>query len=194
MTSPDQPFDWLSRLRQGDDAAFEQLYKLYFRQAAAFVLANSGSEQDARDVFQEALLVLYKKTRDSNFSLKSDPGAYLYAVVRNLWLYRLRSRRTNPEVLTGETATLPDPGVDAFEILHESQLFDERHSAVKRLLETLKPECQKLIEYAYYSQFSTAEIARLLGYAESFIKVKKHRCMEALRKKVNKHPAFNHEL
>lgn len=183
----------LERLRLGDNAAFKEVYRQHYRSTVAFVKANSGNEDDARDVFQEALLVLVKNLRNGEFRLTVDLGAYLYAVMRNLWLHRLRSRRTRPEVgLTDETP-LPDSGVSDMEVLFVEQVFEEKHHTVKELLKTLKTECQKLIEYAYYHQLSAAEIAGLLGYAESFVKVKKHRCMEALREKVQKHPTFNHE-
>ena len=193
MTPPDQPSDLLHLLRSGNNEAFEQLYQKYYRKAAAFVLSNSGNEQDARDIFQETLLVLFKKTRSDDFRLTTDLGAFLYAIVRNRWLYRLRTQRAHPETMTGELSALPDLGSDEIEILLFEQNLDDRHRVVKQLLETLKTECQKLIEYAYYYQLPASEIAGLLGYAESFVKVKKHRCMEALREKVKNHPMFNDE-
>lgn len=192
MTVPDQPSDLLERLRQGDNDAFGYLYRTYYRGAAAFVKANSGADEDARDVFQEALLALFKKTRDSDFRLDSDPGGFLYATVRNLWLYRLRARRHNPETTVDDAARFS--GANDPELPDLEQRLNDRHLAVQQLLGTLKAECQKLIEYAYYFQYSTAEIASRLGYAESFIKVKKHRCMAALREKVKKHAAFYDEI
>lgn len=193
MNAPEQPSDWAQLLRQGDDSIFERLYVQYYRASTAFVKANSGNEQDARDVFQEALIVLFKKSRTPNFQLTTSPGAYLHAVVRNLWLYRLRTRQAHPEISVQDHLILPETGDDDWELLLGEQNLEEKHRVVKLLLESLKTECQKLIEYAYYYQYSTAEMARLLDYAESFIKVKKHRCMEALREKVKNHPAFNDE-
>lgn len=193
MTPRDQPSDLLDLLRSGNNEAFEQLYQKYYRQAAAFVLSNSGNEQDARDVFQEALLVLFKKTRNDDFRLTADLGAFLHAIVRNRWLYRLRTQRAHPETATEELSVLPDRGGSEMELLLSEQNLEDKHRVVKQLLETLKTECQKLIEYAYYYQLPASEIAGLLGYTELFVKVKKHRCMEALREKVKNHPMFNDE-
>ncbi len=193
MTDSGQPSDLLKRLRRGDNEAFERLYALYYRSAAAFVKANSGNEQDARDLFQEALLVLFKRTRDAGFQLTADPGAFLQAVVRKMWLYQLRTQQAHPETRLDDQTPMPDPGADELELLFRENTASEKQRAVQQLLQTLKTECQKLIEYVYYCQYTTGEMAALLGYAESFIKVKKHRCMEALRKKVKDHPAFNHE-
>lgn len=193
MTTPKQPVNWLERLHRGENEAFGYLYEKYYRPAAAFIHANSGQEQDARDIFQQALLVLFKKTRNADFRLTADPGAYLLAVVRNLWLYRLRTRQTHPEVSIDENHRIPDAGIDDTELLFRENTWSEKHHTVRQLLETLKIECQKLIQYAYYNRLSSTEIAALLGYSERFVKVKKHRCMEALREKVKNHPAFNHD-
>lgn len=193
MTSLKQPSDLLERLRLGDNTAFGYLYQRYFHPAAEFVKANSGSEQEARDVFQEALLVLYRYAQKHDFHLNVEPGGFLHAVVRKLWLNRLRQRKAHPEVAIDATVHFPDSDSNEIELLLREKNWSDKHLAVKNLLETLKTECQKLIEYAFYRQISTAEIAKLLGYSESFVKVKKHRCLSALREKVNNHPLFKDE-
>jgi RNA polymerase sigma factor (sigma-70 family) len=193
MTTTDQVDIILEQLRLGKNEAFEYLYKKHYHTTEAYVKSNAGTVQDARDIFQEALLVLFKKTHDADFRLTSDLGSYIQAIVRNMWLYRLRTRRAHPEVPIDEPGRLPDVEDDHLGLILNEQAQEEKHIAVKQLLETLKTDCQKLIEYVYYYQFSSTQIAELLGYAESFVKVKKHRCMEALREKVKNHPAFNDE-
>lgn len=191
MTDSERPENMLEYLRLGDNRAFEQLYRQHYRAAADFVKANSGNEQDARDVFQEALLVLVKKARDPQFRLTAESGAYLLAVVRKHWLYHLRSRHAHPEIPTASSDHLPDPGSDEVEAQLSEKTISERHRAVQQLLEHLGPNCQQLLQYAYWQRLSAAEMAQLMGYTESFIKVKKHRCMAALREKIKDHPAFN---
>lgn len=191
MTNGEWPENVLEYLRLGDNRAFEQLYRQHYRVAADFVRKNSGNEQDARDVFQEALLVLVKKARDQQFRLTTEPGTFLLAVVRNLWLYRLRSRHKHPQTDTISPELLPDAGAAEIEDLLHEQGIDERLRAVQQMLETLNPECRQLLHYAYWQRLPAAEIASLLGYTEAFVKVKKHRCMAALREKVKNHPAFN---
>jgi RNA polymerase sigma factor (sigma-70 family) len=180
MTEHNHLTELAERIRLGDNKAFDYLYQNYYRQAAAFVKANTGNEQDARDVFQEALLVFYKQARKEGFKLTADPGTFLYAIVRNLWRYRLRTRRTHPEA-----------GSDDAENHAAEQTLNEKHQTIQQLIDTLKTECRQLIAYTYYHKLPSAEIAGLLGYTEAFVKVKRHRCMEALREKVKKHPVFS---
>lgn len=189
MADSEQPENVLELLRVGDSRAFEELYRQHYRAAADFVKANSGQEQDARDVFQDALMVLVKKSRDEHFRLSGEPVAYLMGVVHKIWLYRLRTRHAHPEMPLDEAyATSPD--VDDWAFLVQETIENERHRAVQQLFETLNPECQKLLEYVYWQRLHAAQIAPLMDYTESFVKVKKHRCMAALREKVRTHPAF----
>lgn len=179
--------DLRERLKNGDNAAFVYLYQACYGPVEAFIKANSGSEQDARDVFQEALFVLFKKAGDVNFHWTADPGAYLSAVVRNLWLYRLRTRQAHPVLLWEEHTHNQSEDYDDFEeILLRENRDDSRYKAISECIQKLRPECQDMIKYAYYQQLATAEIAKRLHYTEAFVKVKKHRCMDALRSMVRK--------
>jgi RNA polymerase sigma factor (sigma-70 family) len=183
----DKPTDLRERLKNGDNEAFVYLYQSCYGRVEAFIKANSGNEQDARDVFQEALFVLFKKAGDANFQWTADPGAYLSAVVRNLWLYRLRGKQAHPTLFIPENdGALMGAADDFEEILLREHRDDSRYKTISACIQQLRPECQDMIKYTYYQQLATAEIARRLQYTEAFVKVKKHRCMEALRGMVRK--------
>ena len=66
------------------DKAF---YKLYadFPKVKKMILAKGGTKDDAQDIFQEALIILYKKVNESEFKLTSKIGTYVYSVSRFLW-------------------------------------------------------------------------------------------------------------
>ena len=69
---------------------FEKVYQKYFKQTEAYILKNNGSRDDARDVFQEVMLILLEKLDDPDFEMTSSLSTYLYAVSRNLWLNKLK--------------------------------------------------------------------------------------------------------
>jgi RNA polymerase sigma factor (sigma-70 family) len=189
MAASEQPRNMLELLRAGDSRAFEEIYRLHYRAAADFVKANSGQEQDARDVFQDALMVLVKKSRDEHFRLSGEPVAYLMGVVHKIWLYRLRTRHAHPETPLSDAYPMP-PETDDWAFFLQESPDNERQQAVQDLLKTINPECQKLFEHAYWQRLPAAQIAQAMGYTEAFVKVKKHRCMAALREKIKNHPAF----
>src|SRR5919112_4606421 len=79
-------------IRGGDERALAHLYRLHWPMVSHFVLQNSGSEDDAQDVYQEGVVVFYEKVRDGSLELSCQIKTYLYAVCRRLWLKRLTTK------------------------------------------------------------------------------------------------------
>ena len=81
--------DLLEGLAKNDREAIETIYKQHYNMVQSMILSNSGYPEDARDIFQEAMIVLYEKARSGSFELNSQLKTYLYSVCRRLWLKRL---------------------------------------------------------------------------------------------------------
>src|SRR5215469_1306347 len=95
----------LEGLAQNDRKAIEAIYRQHYNMVQSLILSNNGYPDDARDIFQEAMIVLYEKARSGTFELNSQLKTYLYSVCRRLWLKRLSQlQRYSPEVESlGET-------------------------------------------------------------------------------------------
>ena len=74
------------------DKAFLKLYKNYPK-VEKLILSKGGSKEDAKDVFQEALIIFYEKVCNTEFKLTSAIGTYLYSVCRFLWKDELIKRK-----------------------------------------------------------------------------------------------------
>ena len=82
----------IAAIRSGDERALAHLYRLHWPMVSHFVLQNSGSEDDAQDIYQEGVMVFYEKVRDGSLELSCQIKTYLYAVCRRLWLKRLTGK------------------------------------------------------------------------------------------------------
>ncbi len=174
----------LESLRKGDSAAFEFLYRQYYRMVAKQTNERGLQDSDAQDVFQEVLIVLVRKIHDPAFELSAKLSTFLFAIARNLLLKKsgkLPVMHTADSVPLSSDVQLADTGPDEME---------ERLNAVVRTLDVLEPECRTLLLLSFYEKRSQAEIAEEMGYTEAFVKVKKHRCLNYLRKHVKQHPLF----
>ena len=85
----------LEKLKTEDSSSFELLYKFFFPSIASYIKQNTGSNEDAEDVFQEAIIVLLQKVRQPDFVLTFSLNTYLYAVAKNIWLIELLSGSHN---------------------------------------------------------------------------------------------------
>ena len=172
----------LTAIRNSENAAFEHLYKAYYMLISNYVKKNNGTEDDARDIFQEVLFIFYKKLRgDPNFELTVEIGTYLYAIAQNLWLSNLRKK--NSVTFMDDESSISD-SIEDVDAIEEHVEMEKKHNHVADALKSMKEECRDIIEASFYKKLSGSEIAKLLGYSESFVKVKKFRCLEELRKKM----------
>jgi RNA polymerase sigma factor (sigma-70 family) len=174
----------IEELRAGERAAVKQLYTDYFGYCTSFVLKNRGDTEHARDLFQEALIVLFNKLRNPEFKLTCAVKTYLYSVVRNLWLKRLHKESRGGLQLIMDKENEKEFIVVQEDNLEEKQVDEEKHQAVARGMKAIKEDCQQLLMNFYFKKISLSNIADQMGYTYQFIKVKKNRCMEALKKKV----------
>ncbi len=132
-----------------------------------YIKANSGSTDDANDIFQDALVILYKKVHSNNFTLTVSLKSYLLAVIRNCWLQELRKRK---KLSLSETNT----DLTKEEIDEESN-FTFATSAFNLLGE----KCKELLIQFYLKKKSFKEIASLLEFSdENIAKNQKYRCMQ----------------
>lgn len=113
----------IARAQGGDVRAFEQLLTGHLSQVRRFARAFAGSEHDADDLAQEALLKVYKSIR--LFKYQSAFSSWLYAVVRNAFLDFAKSRagkeRTKEDALEDQHAESAQGDPAADELIHQQQ-------------------------------------------------------------------------
>lgn len=83
---------FLQRLRNKEGRAIYQLYRLYFPTIEKYISLNSGSKEDAEDIFQEAVLIFLSRVSNDGFLLTASIKTYIFSVCRNLWLKQLRQK------------------------------------------------------------------------------------------------------
>ena len=164
----------LSKNRHED---IETIYAENFGAIQSYVLNNSGSFDDASDIFQEAMVVLYEKSRDRNFTLTSQLKTFLYSICRRLWLKRLQQHRFHlSESDIGEVVSVDD------EIELKEQL-DNDYEQMENAMRHLGEPCKSLLEAFYYHKKAMSEIAEEFGYTNADnAKNQKYKCLMRLKK------------
>lgn len=168
--------DWLA---DNPKTALLHIYKFNYAWLEKYILKNSGSVDDARDVFQESVLAAWVNLKSGRFSGSQDQfNAYLRQICKYKWITVLRSAANKRTLYT------EDPAV--FEGHPDSeQNFDEQileSTQLKSSLEALGEKCRAVLNLFYYEQKSLAEIAIAQQNTEESIKTIKYRCMMQLRK------------
>jgi RNA polymerase sigma factor (sigma-70 family) len=188
LTSEPELFE---ALRTETPAAFEHLYRHHYRMTAAYVTQNGGSGDDAQDVFQETLVALVKNLRKPDFALQAKLSTYLYAVARKIWLYRRRGQTANTPIenqtLAQQISDFPDL---TDETLSEKTAHEQKHLLMARIFAQIGADCRELLRRYYYEDTPLKDIARIMGFTEAFVRVKKNRCMNDFRSRVADDSAY----
>ena len=164
----------------GHRQAFEQLYKLHYPPVRTMILRNSGSEEEAKDIFQEAVCVLYDKVNsEEGFTLSSQLNTYLYAVSRHLWLKELKR---NQHVQTDSEAELEDEVALELDLaLHLEK--EKQFERMQTSLDHLGEPCRSLLMDFYLEDLSMEEIRIKHGYTNTdSAKNQKYKCLQRLKK------------
>ncbi|BDS13309.1 RNA polymerase sigma factor [Aureispira anguillae] len=171
----------LEQLRSGDNKkAIATLYQS-FPMIRKLICNNGGNDADAQDVFQDALLVLYRNAQKMDFELTCAPGTYLYSVARFLWKDTLKKR--NKEVSL-------EYDIRQNEVIeNDLELFQQQQSKTARLaavLQQLGDKCKLLLQAYYYKKMSMKEIAQAFEYSSvNSAKTQKYKCIERAKKIAN---------
>jgi RNA polymerase sigma factor (sigma-70 family) len=164
-------------LRKKNEAALKQLYRDNYVMILKLVINNSGTEEEAKDVYQEAIIHFYERLSQQDFELTCKIKTYLYAVCRKLWLQRLAHRNKFLRIEEGERVA------DVDEAMHEIEVRERNFSVMGQSLDKLGEPCRSILEDYYLKGLSMDKITEKFGYTNSDnTKNQKYKCLQRLKK------------
>ena len=163
--------------KENNSVVLRELYKTHYPMVVNLVCSNSGTEQEAKDVYQECLIAFYERVRQPGFTLTCKIKTYLYAVCRRLWLKRLSEKKRFPDIAPGEVF----PQIE--EEMAEIEESEKKFLFVGKSLDNLGEPCRSIIEDFYVRDLSMDEIRDKHGYTSAEnAKNQKYKCLQRLKK------------
>jgi len=174
----------------GSRAAFEELVRRYDRDVLRLALNLMKRTEDARDVYQEAFLKVYRNLH--RFRFECSFYTWLYRIVTNVCLDHLRRRQARPEDQAPEIHSMhhEEGGTDFFERQreHRATLDPERHllgqeikAKLAAAMERLSPRERIVFEMKHYQGLKLRAIGDALGTSEETVKNSLFRATRKLR-------------
>jgi len=175
----------LAAFRQADinhqNKVIKYMYVEYFPVILSYINRNNGSEEDAADVFQDALVVFYQKSRKPDFQLNCAVKTYLYSISRNTWLNRMRSRKKEVRMDEDfETVAVQDEVLDML-------VENEHKNLISNLMNKLGDKCREILTLVYFERLKMDEVAERVGMSSAqVVRNQKSRCMKKLKSMIEK--------
>ena len=175
----------LEGLKANDHNVLVYIYRKYFPIVRFFVIKNSGTDEDAKDVFQEAIILIYKRLTEGSLNLTCAFKTYIYSVCRFLWLQQLEKRQIRPDGLSDSQLF-----VDMDKELEEQAVEQERYKLFQKHFKSLNKECQEILTL-FLKKIPLKEIAQRVNIrSDKYLKKRKYECKEMLTKRIQNDPDF----
>ena len=172
----------ISGIQEGNHQMIHALYKTHYPMVRKLVTENSGSEAEAKDVYQEAIIVFYENVQTKGFNLTCKIRTYLYSVSRNIWLKELKKRLPHTKDLNDHKHF-----VDINRDFDKNEEKQKRLDKIKDALEQIGEPCNSILTYFFYNRLTMDEIATKMGYTNAAnAKNQKYKCFKRLKKLVFK--------
>lgn len=175
----------LEGLRKRDHKVLSKIYSQYYPLILSYVLHNSGVESDAKDIFQEAIIVVYKLTESKEFTINENFGSFLMGIAKRIWLKQIRQHTIHEKFVDQSEKNGFEEQPSELELENEHEL-----NLIRKHIVNLGEDCRKVLMWSAEG-VKNEEIAKRLGYkSEKVIRTKKYKCKEALIKMIKQDPNF----
>lgn len=169
-----------------DQKIIVEIYNTFFPSVRQFIYLNNGSLEDAKDIFNDAIVVILLKARENTLDVKCSLKTYVYAICRNMWLKKVKSPSGDliPYDEIEDTILAAEVTEDAFLDFNHGKLLFQKH------LIKMPVTCKEIIE-AFLEGKSFKEITEEMNFEnESYARKRKYRCIKMLIKRIQSDPDY----
>ncbi|TAI47337.1 RNA polymerase sigma factor [Flagellimonas allohymeniacidonis] len=170
------------QLRNGNENCLKQLYN-HMGMVKSWIGQNNGNEEDALDVFQEAIMVFYKNVLADKYEPRGKISTYLFEICKRQWLNQLNRRKKyeNRDI----TFSISDGGQEnnTIEITIKGPNLKQY---LQSTLEKIGDPCKSILEATIFMGQKMEEIAERFNYSSArSASQQKLRCLQKLREEVS---------
>jgi len=173
-------------IKARDNCVLQYVYKNHYPSIHHFIVSNSGSPEDAKDIFQESIIVIYRKVKEQkHFMLSSSFKTFIYSIARNLWLKHLRAIKYEGQKIQDQQGYM-ELKDEPFKVSND----DLKMSLYQKYFKQLPEDCQNILKLTA-RDIPQKEIAQAMNFkSENYVKKRKHNCKDKLIEMIKKDPRY----
>ncbi len=169
----------IEKIKAGNDAVWSKVYANNYRMAESYILKNNGNKEQAKDTYQDAMMVLYRNIQREDFELTSKLSTYVFSIVQNLWLKQLRQQK-RVTIIEEKLNDLPQT------LAPNKTELEQQIQLVMQKVEQIGNPCASLLKAYYFLKKSMKEIALEMNYSsDKTAKAQKYKCVQRLKSQID---------
>lgn len=168
----------LAKAKAGQEAAFGEIYNLYFKKIYQFIYYRVGHKEIAEDLAEEVFLKAFTKLNSVSEN-KAFLG-WLYQIARNQVIDYYREKKLI--VALDEIENTLEYETNVIDIVN----LEQQQKILLKLIKELAPEQQIVLKLKFFEDLETDEIAEMLHKNQGAIRVIQHRAIAKLQELLKK--------
>lgn len=181
---PDQSF--IDGLANNDSAIIQSIYKKFVPKVVSYIRNNSGDEDQAQDVVQEIMILLFNQAKAKSLQLTCPFDAYFFLLCKRKWLNELKKASNKGVTIKEEETSNNEPTAD---MVAETELFEEKQELFDAMFQKLGEKCQEVLKLSFTIK-SMEEVAEKLNVTYGYVRKKKSLCTGQLTQWIQEHSRF----
>ena len=181
---PDQLY--LEGLANNDSAIIQSIYKKFVPKVVSFIRNNSGDEDQAQDVIQEVMILLFNQAKANKLQLTCPFDAYFFLLCKRKWLNELKKTANKGVTIDDDVTSTNEP---TEELLAQTEVFEEKQQLFDLMFQKLGDKCQELLKLSFTLK-SMEEVAEKLQVTYGYARKKKSLCTGQLTQWIQEHSRF----
>jgi RNA polymerase sigma factor (sigma-70 family) len=171
---PDQIF--IEGIANNDSAVIQTIYKKFVPKVVNYIMNNSGDKDQAQDVIQEVMILLFNQGKANTLKLTCPFDAYFFLLCKRKWLNELKKTSNKGVTINEDAASINE---SAHELVEQAETFDEKQQLFDAMFLKLGDKCQELLKLSFVIK-SMEEVAEKLNVTYGYVRKKKSLCIGQL--------------
>ncbi|KAF2516112.1 RNA polymerase sigma factor [Flavobacterium foetidum] len=184
-THPDQKY--IDGLAANDSVIIEMIYKKFAPKVCMFITNNSGDKDQAQDVIQEILILLFNQAKANKLRLTCPFDAYFFLLCKRRWLNELKKSENQRVTIYEHVVSTNESAQD---LIAQTEEFDEKQQLFDTMFQKLGEKCQEVLKLSF-SLKTMEEVAAKLNVTYGYVRKKKSLCVGQLTQWIQEAKNFN---
>jgi RNA polymerase sigma factor (sigma-70 family) len=163
---------YIDGLLQNNSAVIQAIYKNFAPKVKNYIRTNSGNDDDAQDVIQEVLIIMYNQAKTNGLQLTCPFDAYFFLLCKRRWLNELKKHANKKVTISDDNVYIDET---AQHLALQTEVFDEQQSLFDAMFQKLGEKCQELLKLSFVTK-TMEEVAEKLNVTYGYVRKKKSLC------------------
>ncbi|QSB27109.1 RNA polymerase sigma factor [Flavobacterium sp. CLA17] len=167
---------YIEGLAANNSIIIQEIYKKFVPKVVYYIRNNSGNQDQAQDVVQEVLILLFNQAKANTLELTCPFDAYFFLLCKRKWLNELKKTANKGVTINEDAGSISE---SAHELVEQTEEFNEKQQLFDTMFQKLGDKCQELLKLSFEIK-SMEEVAEKLNVTYGYVRKKKSLCIGQL--------------